>query len=273
MGHRFSMNTRSKTQIHPAITPVEHTSSFTTPLTRPGREYMTDGSILVRTPAPVRGPGGSVTIVFVDGSYIIGKINAQTKNIEGYCEYRDIANRLIYTGYMYENSYNGWGSIWDESGSWPEYTTYWSVSRPANRVLHSTPNIMEWDYTLDGTKREDFKDKHRPLDKPHIIGSRVIFNKVRESFAHHKNGSSEPLFQEMIRLYINIRENPRHTPPSPNIGPMSRNPLDNSGYHQNPTFLAITPPKSPKDLKLNVVSNPLRVRIPPETSKMSVEYG
>jgi len=269
MGQRFSRNARSSARVHPAITPSERTRSFT----RPAREYTSDGRLLVRTPAPLRGAPGSITIVFVDGTYIIGKINPETKDAEGYCEYRDIANRLIYTGYMYENSYNGWGSIWDESGSWPEYTTYWSMSRPANRVLHSTPSIMEWDCSLEGSC--DKEGRSRLPIKPLVPGSKQIYSNVCRSFANHTVGSSEPLFREMIKMYVKIRENPHQTPPSPNIGPTN---VIKKGIFsdkpEEPSFIPLTPPtphKSPEIRNARVISNPLRVRIPPETSKVRVD--
>lgn len=255
MGQRFSRNVRSNTRVHPTIAPNERMRSFV----RPAKEYTPDGRILIHTPAPLRGSPGSITIVFTDGSYIIGRVRPETKSAEGYCEYRDIANRLIYTGYMYENSYNGWGSIWDESGSWPEYTTYWSMSRPANRVLHSTPSIMEWDYSL-----ENSCDKEGLPIKSFVSGSRKMFSDICRSFANHKIGSSESLFQEIIQLYVNIRENPKQTPPSPNIKP-----LCNHMFHENvPEFVGFGPLKSS-----GVVRNPLRVRTPPETSKRRVEYA
>lgn len=269
MGQRLSRNTRYSVRVHPAITPSKRTSSFI----RPAKEYTSDGRLLVHTPVPLKGDPGSITIVFIDGSYIIGKVNAQTKDAEGYCEYRDIANRLIYTGYMYENAYNGWGSIWDESGTWPEYTTYWSMSRPANRVLHTTQTGMEWDCTLDGSCDKEGV-KSLPI-KPLVMGSKQIYSNICHSFANHKIGSSEPLFQEMIKLYVKIRENPHQTPPSPNIAPINivkkRVFSDKS---EEPSFIPLTPPtphKSPDIRNARIVSNPLRVRVPPETYKTKVE--
>jgi hypothetical protein len=131
MGQRTS----SRKRVHPALEITHQTHIFT----KPSREYLTDGKTLVRSPPPLGAPPGSHTLIFADGSYIIGRISDRTYQANGYCEYRDIANRLIYTGYMRESTYNGWGSIWDETGSWPEYTTYWCESRPGNRVLHITP--------------------------------------------------------------------------------------------------------------------------------------
>lgn len=256
MGQRFSR----KSQIHPAITPPIRTRSFT----KPPKEYTSDGRLLVRTPAPLKGAPGSITIVCIDGSYIIGKVNAHTKDAEGYCEYRDIANRLIYTGYMCENSYNGWGSIWDESGSWPEYTTYWSMSRPANRVLHTTQSGMKWDYTLDGTCDKE-EIEHLPI-KSFTPFLKQMYSNVCRSFENHKSGSSETLFQEMIKLYVHIRENPRQTPPSPNIGPTN---VIKKGIFSDepdePFFIPCTPPAPPKTTETKnarIVSNPLRLRIP-----------
>jgi len=149
------------------------------------------------------------------------------------------------------------------------------MSRPANRVLHTTQTGMEWDCSLDGSCD---KEGIKCLPIKHIVpGSKQIFSNVCRSFANHTNGSSEQLFQEMIKLYVNIRENPRHTPPSPNIGPTN---VIKKGIFsdkpEEPFFIPLTPPtphKSPDIRNARVVSNPLRVRIPPETSRAKVEYA
>lgn len=257
MGQRFSY--KSNLRVHPALDPPQPARLFA----KPTREYLSEGRTLVHTPAPQTGPRGSSTLVFADGSYIIGFIHPDKKHAEGYCEYRDIANRLIYTGYMNESTYNGWGSIWDESGLWPEYTTYWTNSRPGNRVLHTTPIKMEWDLTFED-KKSDLKKSTIPSLPSNV---RAIYDNIRTSFINHTIGSTEPYFREIIQLYTNIRSNIHHTPPSPNIGP-SVNQLFNKRVNDM-AFHPLTPPTPPKSYSPDKITvfNPLRVRIPPDTDK------
>jgi len=259
MGQRFSTTNRarSRARVHPALTPPEPTRIFV----KPSREYLSEGRTLVRTPAPVGASPGSMTLVFADGSYVIGNIHNETKQVNGYCEYRDIANRLIYTGYMNNSTYNGWGSIWDESGSWPEYTTYWTNSRPGNRVLHTTPLIMEWDLTFE----DDKPDTKTRILKTLNPGVRATYDRIRSSFARHIQGSSEPYFRYMIQLYTNIRANIHHTPPSPNVGPIAAQAFNKRVNEM--AFHPLTPPTPPKTYSPERVAvlNPLRVRIPDDS--------
>lgn len=252
----FHSNTSNK--VHPAIP-----STPTTFTIGPDREYLSDGRIIVYRPIPPGGPPHSCVVIYPDGSYAIGTIRGSTKQLHGYCEYRDIANRLIYTGYMNDSAYNGWGSIWDETGNWPEYTTYWCMSRPGNRILHTTPDKMRWELTLDWEEDEDTK-----VIKTISTTIKQLFDKIKHDYKAHKEGSTEPYYQQMITLYTRIRSDPSHTPPSPHIGPKAV-----SAFKERtttPIFLAVSPPTSPQ-VRLEAakaersIENPLRFRIPPNT--------
>lgn len=212
------------------------------------REYFEDGKVLIRRPEPKRvfEKKGIQTMVYPDGSYIIGTIHPKTGSVNGYCEYWDIGNRIIYTGYMMDTVYNGWGSVWDETGSWPEYTTYWSMSRPGNRILHSTLQRMEWEMYNEN------QDKIQVPINPLPSGTAQIFNEVRGEFVKNQK-PSERIFGQMIHLYTMLRSEP----PSPNIGPKA-----NTSYKDLPMFTPISPPTPNPDEKTTVF-NPLRVRIPP----------
>ena len=257
----------SRIKVHPASIITERTVLSV----RPPRQYLPDGRTIIRHPVPPGGPPGSIAMVYPDGSYVIGLFDPRTHEANGYCEYRDIANRLIYTGFMTDTNYNGWGSVWDDSGSWPEYTTYWCMNRPGNRILHSTPDTMEWKIDTGWADEEETEGDKSPIGTLLTLRARRMFDNVRLGFSRHSTGSTEGVYEEMIRLYTNIRGNPRQAPPSPNIG---TKPI--SMFRERteaPTFHPLTPPRSPvvKETErierpspgVTSYKNPLRFRVPP----------
>lgn len=262
MGQRHT----SKAKVHPASVLTERTVLSV----RPTKQYLPDGRTIVRHPVPPGGPPGSVVVIYPDGSYVVGVFDPRTYEANGYCEYRDIANRLIYTGFMTDTNYNGWGSVWDDSGLWPEYTTYWCMNRPGNRILHTTPDVIEWK-TDTGWDDEEKEGDKSPIEPLLSLRARRMFDNVRLGFSKHISGSTEGVYHEMVTLYTDIRGNPRQAPPSPNIG---KKPINI--FHERtgaPAFHPLTPPRSPVFVKEGKIEtstpgvtsckNPLRFRIPP----------
>lgn len=173
------------------------------------KQYFSDGRVLV---------GGTV-MTYSDGSYLRGRFEEGEAN--GYCVYRDIAGRLIYTGYMEHTAYQGWGAIWNETGEWPEHITFWCASYPGNRVLRVTSSAGDHCQWVSYTNEE-----------PSVMGDpvqmssecRVLFRNMKDTVI---NGIEidESCFSKLISLYTSARVSADYStaiPPSPHHGPRSR---------------------------------------------------
>lgn len=181
---------------------------------RATKRYFTDGRILVGSPR-----SGGAIMTYPDGSYLCGLF--EEGEAEGYCVYRDIAGRLIYTGYMERTEYQGWGAIWNETGEWPEHITFWCLSYPGNRVLRvkdPAGDNCQWISYRD--------DKPSPMGEPVPMpaGCRQLFRDAR-NLASGGTEINETQFAEIIRLYTDARiaaDRSKTIPPSPHHGPHSR---------------------------------------------------
>lgn len=210
MGQRISRRNR----VMPIVTPGEvasrsgelHIKGRTHSRTK--KRYFADGRLLLGSPRV-----GIMT--YPDGSYLCGQF--EEGESFGYCVYRDIAGRLIYTGYMEHTSYQGWGAIWNETGDWPEHITFWCCSAPGNRVLRiQSPTCHDADWV---TYKED---------GPEVIGSmlmtsscKVIFKELRDLVIDSKEINEES-FSKIIQLYTEARtaaDRATTIPPSPHHGP------------------------------------------------------
>jgi hypothetical protein len=181
---------------------------------RATKRYFTDGRVLVGSPR-----SGGAVMTYPDGSYLCGRF--EEGEAEGYCVYRDIAGRLIYTGYMENTSYQGWGAIWNETGEWPEHITFWCSSYPGNRVLrikNPAGERCQWVSYRD--------DEPSPMGEPVTMtaGCKQLFRTAR-NIASSGTEMNETQFAEIIKLYTDARvAADRFTtiPPSPHHGPHSR---------------------------------------------------
>jgi len=112
-----------------------------------------------------------------------------------YGVYRDIVERLIYTGYIDNTTYQVWGVIWNETGEWPEHITCWCNSYPGNRVLRITDPIGM--YCRWVSYREDV---------PVMLGEPAALSP-----------DCRELFQNVTNLVA--KSHPICGPPSPHHGP------------------------------------------------------
>ena len=214
MGGILSRGGRGR--VRPVVTPsiIAMRGGGGTLRVRATKRYFTDGRVLVGTPR-----SGGAVMTYPDGSYLCGQF--EEGEAEGYCVYRDIAGRLIYTGYMEHTSYQGWGAIWNETGEWPEHITFWCSSYPGNRVLRiKTPagDRCQWVSYRD--------DEPSPMGEPVTMtaGCKQLFRTAR-NIASSGTEMNETQFAEIIKLYTDARvAADRFTtiPPSPHHGPHSR---------------------------------------------------
>ena len=180
---------------------------------RASKRYFTDGRVLIGTPR-----SGEAVMTYPDGSYMCGLF--KEGEAEGYCVYRDIAGRLIYTGYMEHTSYQGWGAIWNETGEWPEHITFWCSSYPGNRVLRVK------DPAGDRCQWVSYRDEEpSPMGEPILMPAncRQIFRNAR-NLASGGTEINETQFADIIRLYTEARvaaDRSTTIPPSPHHGPQS----------------------------------------------------
>lgn len=241
------------------------------------KRYFVDGRTLLtsRSIAAINLKRTYGTMVYPDGSYIEGMF--LEGEATGYCIYRDIANRLIYTGYMDLTQYSGWGAIWDETGSYPEYITYWCASQPGNRMLHITPMKYEW------VTYEDEDPKYTRISKVPKELDELYTKKIED--VKINTMLTEDEFQDLIKVYTELRSQREGSPPSPNIGPKAftfhervKTPSPPTLPPTSPSF-HLTPSASVSSKLYNIrssvskgedelgntvsVKNPLMFRVPP----------
>ena len=159
---------------------------------RSNKRQFTNGRILIGSPS-------SGIMIYSDGSYLCGRFIESDSF--GYCVYRDIAGRLIYTGYMERTQYQGWGAIWNETGDWPEHITFWSTSFPGNRllrILNSSGEKGSWISYSNG-KPEPIGD---PISLPPECVS--IFHSISD-VSSKNNDITEFIFSKIIDLYTKTR--------------------------------------------------------------------
>jgi hypothetical protein len=123
-------------------------------------------------------------VIFPNGSHI--RLQQIPNSGNDYCIYRDIQNNLIYTGDMKHYMYDGWGAIWDSTGSWPQIITLWSKCKPSidlNIVLYITEPVKGhciW-YKVDENKHLIFH-KQTILNQP----CKMLFHNIIHDAKHYE---------------------------------------------------------------------------------------